>query len=453
MRWALALLLAGCGPSVLWHGHSPDRTRRALVVDEGRQQRVVLDGRPQQAWEAIGFTHLRWTSRGPVYPALANGRWHLVHADERGPGFEAIGEVHVAGDRVAYAARDERGWRLVVEGALGPPFESLRGSTFVFGAEGRRYAYVGRDERGAHAVIDGAVGPAYEHVERLAFGGKGALVAYVGEREDAVELVIDGRVAARVDEVIELALARDEPRWAALVLAQGAYAIVRDRGDPLAVPFGTRELAIGADGAHLAWVTSAGARVDVWLDGERVGTQREVERLTIVRGEVVYVTREARGRRVVQGRRAGPLVEEVEALVVSPAGHVGYVAVVEGERRVVIDGEVRGRGEWAGALTLAERSDRYAFVLRREGRRFVVTPDGRHVVARPFVDTLVLDPDGAHWGIAMAEPAARQLVVVVDGEAVARLDLDEVTASMMQGRDLASAVRAVVAGELARHTR
>lgn len=450
---SVALLLAGCGPTVLWHGRSPDRTQRAVVIDDGREQRVVVDGEARRGWEAVGFTHLRWTSRGPVYPALANGRWHLVHGTERGPGYEDLGEILVEGDRVAYAGRDARGWRVVVDGEVGPPFASLRAGSVRFAPEGRRVSYVGRDGEGEHAVVDGVPGPGYERIDRLTFGAKGALVAYVGEQADGVELVVDGRVVARGDEVLELALARDEPRWAALVVVGRAYVLVRD-GDAEEVPYGTSELTIAPDGARLAWITPAGPRVDVWVDGERVGTHREVDRLRFVgrTGALVYVAHEESGQRVVSGRRAGPLVTAVEALVVSDAGHFGYVARVDGGRQVFIDGELRQRAEWAGALALAEHGDRWAFVVRRSGRRFVVTPDGRHPVARPFVDTLVLDETGAHWGIAMAEPDTRRVLVVVDGSVVAPLDVDEVTAALMQGRDLTSVVRSIVAGELARDT-
>ncbi|HEY8429330.1 MAG TPA: hypothetical protein VIL20_13180 [Sandaracinaceae bacterium] len=448
----LALAPCACGgPLVVWHGHSPDRAHRARILEEGGSQRVLVDGEPGPTVDAVALTSLRWSARGLAYAARLDGRWHVVHGQELGPPHDAIGEIATAGSRLAYAALDGERWRVVVDGEPGPAFTSLARGTLRFFADGRRFVYVGRDQGRARVVIDGEAGPSFEAIERLSIGGKGALIAYVGWEGERASLVVDSRVRGTYDEVIALELASAEPRFAAIVTYEGAPAIVHD-GAIVARPPRAARLAISADGARVAWVVPHDDREEVWLDGARVAAHDAVTDLGFVprTGALLYVARDAERVRVVHGGRPGPPALEIVETRASAAGHFGYVARRGAGRFVVIDGALRWRGEWAGGLALAERSDRWAFVVRRAGRRFVVTPEGETPVERPFVDTLVLDPSGAHWAIAVADRRARRVAVVVDGRPHATLDLDEVAAAITQGVEPAEAVRAIVAGELAR---
>lgn len=448
----LVATLAACGgPLLVWHGHGPDRAHRAELLEQGGVQRMIVDGEAGPPVAAVGLAQLRWSTRGVVYPARVGERWRVIVGREPGPAHDAIGEIAVAGDRVAYAALDGDTWRVVVGGEAGPPFTSLRSGTLRFFRDGRRVVYVGRAADGERAVIDGAAGPAFDRVGMLSIGAKGALVGYVGFTEAGASVVIDGEVVLRAEDVGALELASAEPRFAALVTMHGAPAVVHD-GDVVARPADATQLAISAEGAHVAWVARTEDTEEVWLDGSRAGAHEAIEALRFVprTGALLYVARDGERARVVHAGEAGPHAAAIESLVTSPAGHFGYVARRGAGRFVVVDGVVRHRGEWAGALVLAERSDRFAFVARRAGVRWVVTPDGRIEVPRPFVDTLVLDPSGRRWAIAVADRRTRRIEVLVDGRSVAVLDADEVAAAITQGRDPAEAVRAIVAGELAR---
>jgi len=451
-RAILTLALAtGCGPLVVWHGRSPDRAHRAVIVDEGGRQRLVVDGEASEPYEAVGFTHLSWTARGAVVPVRTGGLWRMMSHGDLGPAYDAIGEIVTAGDRVAYAAQDRAGWRVVDRGVPGPVFESLRAGSLAI--DGERLLYVARSAGGEHVVIDGEVGPAYERIGALGTGAKGTLTGYVGVHGAGADVIVDGRVVMRAGDVRELVLAKGEPRWAAIVEGDGERSVVHGART---FPSRTAEqLVLSDDGTRVAWIALAPGAAEVWLDGARVGSHLGVERMRFVprTGALIYVAREAEGVRVVHDGARGPRLRTVESLVVSQAGHVGYVGTRGVGSVVVIDGALRYRGEWAGGLVLAERSEGFAFLVRDAGRRFVVTSERRVELARPFVDTLVLAPDGARWAVAVADPRTRRLDVVVDGVAVAPLDVDEVSAARLAGGDPVEVVRAIVRGELTRAIR
>ncbi|MCB9594339.1 MAG: hypothetical protein H6719_16530 [Sandaracinaceae bacterium] len=447
-------LAVGCGPVVVWHGRGPARARRAVVLEEDDRQRLLVDGAPQGEWDAIAISHLRWDEAGLVYPARAGERWHLVVDGEAGPPYEAIGEIATAGTRVAYAALDPEGWHVVVDGVAGPAFTSLRAGTITFGRGGRSLAYVGRDRSSERVVVDGRMGPRFDRVRGLVSGAKGRAFAYVGDDEDGSSVVVGGQRGERFDDVLELALASEEPRWAALAVRGEALVLLRD-GEAFPVDDGAADLQLSPDGSHVAWVSRRGGAQGVWRDGERVGTFASVLRVRIVprTGALLVLVEEDGGVRVVHEGSRGPRFDTVTGPLVSAAGHWGYVGYRDAGCAVVVDGAPVFRGEWAGALELAERADRWAFVARRAGRRFVVTADGPVAVPRPFVDSLVLDPEGRRWGLAVAHVDSRRVSVIVNGREVAPLDLDEVAAGQTQplsGRSASEVVRGIVAGEIAR---
>ncbi len=426
-----------------------------MVLEENGRQRVTIDGRAHGEWEAIGFSHLVWSMHGAVYPVLSNERWRLVVGTRRSPAHRAIGDIVVSGQHVAYAALEDDGWHVVVDGTPGPAFQALRARSLLVSEEGR-VLYIARASTGEHAVIDGVVGPAFERIFALGFGGKGRLVGYVGHGAGDSRIVVDGRASEPVDDVLELALAEDEARWAAVVQRGDAHFVLHDGLIVSAPGRSFAELRIAPDGRHVAWLAEEGEATSVFRDGRRVGTHDEVSQLLIVprTGAVLYVADEDGGARVVHGETRGPLVRSVVSIATSDAGHFGYVARHGIGRVVVVDGEVRHRGDWAGALTLAARGDRWAFIARRAGRRFVVTPEGRTPVGRPFVDTLVLDSEGRHWALAVPDRRTRRVDVIVDGNVVAPLDFDEVSAAMQAGgSDPVEVVRRIVRGELERALR
>ena len=57
-RALLALVLAGCAPTLVWHGRGPERRHELRVEEDDEGQRVLLDGEALARGEAVGLAAL-----------------------------------------------------------------------------------------------------------------------------------------------------------------------------------------------------------------------------------------------------------------------------------------------------------------------------------------------------------------------------------------------------------
>ncbi len=460
------LALLGCAPTVIWRGRSPDRSTSVIVTEDGARLRLAIvasstppvgiDGAAARTYDTIAFDRLAWSPRGVFAPASRDGAWWMIDGpDERGP-FIAIGEVIVSGDHTAFVAQGPAGWVAHVDDHEGSAFDAIV-EGLLLDPEHGSVAYVVSRGGHEHAVHDDAIGPACEVVALETLGGKGRMLAYV-DRGARDRLLVDHVEQAIFDRVLELVVASDEPHWAALVSVGDASVLVREGVILATAPFLTH-LRVSDDGAHVACLSPAadGASIDLLVDGAHIAHHRRIdgERLAFVPGDdrVVFVSEDSQGMRVTLDGTDGERYEAIEGPVFAPR-RAGWIGRRHEQSEIVIEGTLIATEEWAGSLALARDADRYAYVARTNGERFVVTPRGRWPMPRLFVDTLVLGDDGLHWAAVVPDMAARRLEVWVDGERSVVLDDHELGGAIAidEGRTLRQVVREVVEGELARVT-
>jgi hypothetical protein len=96
---------------------SPDGRRLAYVVEQQKKQRVVVDGVPGEAYDALGAVfpyrqsalYFSPDSRHLFYIAKSKERWRLV-ADPLGttPAYDEVGDILVfdSAETVAFVARE-----------------------------------------------------------------------------------------------------------------------------------------------------------------------------------------------------------------------------------------------------------------------------------------------------------------------------------------------------------
>lgn len=173
------------------------RTAYAGTRDGGMW--VVLDGVREGPWAAVAQlqfdpsgAHFGYTGRDAAGTSVVIDGWV-------GPPHGQVGELVVGGTRAptpewgaparsAYAAAEGGPWRVRADGVSGPPFDAVR--DLVLLPEG--VAYVGRRD-GRETLVRGAqVGEWHDRVSAAAFADDGRW-GYVADEAEQARVIIEGR--------------------------------------------------------------------------------------------------------------------------------------------------------------------------------------------------------------------------------------------------------------------
>lgn len=108
---------------------SPDGKRFAYVVQVGDKQAVVVDGECGRIYDGIAqhASFFSPDSRQVAYLAMKEGRWHMIHNDVEGPGYEKLADPTFSPDsrHIAYKAKVDAGSVMVLDGVEGRLYDSL----------------------------------------------------------------------------------------------------------------------------------------------------------------------------------------------------------------------------------------------------------------------------------------------------------------------------------------
>jgi hypothetical protein len=144
---------------------SPDGKRYAAVVGMGGQpQRVMIDGKLGQQYDAIDT--LRWSpdSKHAVYTARAGtNKFAIIDHVETEAGFNAAQPLDIKltpNGRVGWVGYTSQGPAVVVDGKVTQLDRRADADFFSFSPDGARYAYVvGGSNVGGNIVIEDVAGP------------------------------------------------------------------------------------------------------------------------------------------------------------------------------------------------------------------------------------------------------------------------------------------------------
>lgn len=191
---------------------SADWSRTAYIAEEGKDRRLVVDGKTlEHGQDEIGRAVV-WSADGRrlAYTARRAGAWRAV---VDGMPLEDGSDLPVFspdGRRTAYVLRAGPDAHVVVDDRKGPRFDSA--GRPLFSPDGRRIAYVARLGKAHHVVLDGTPGPAFEDIDdrTLVFSADGKHLAYAADRQ----LILDGVPRLRTAPLLRLHLSPDGRRWA-----------------------------------------------------------------------------------------------------------------------------------------------------------------------------------------------------------------------------------------------
>src|SRR5204863_8186242 len=112
---ALGVLAAGCGPAVIWSGHTADRRHQVEVVERSGLRYVIVDGQRRAASHGGAGWSIALAGEHIAFAARVDDRWTVVTDGRAGQRWDQIGgiELTAAGTPVYAAARDGA-WYVVV---------------------------------------------------------------------------------------------------------------------------------------------------------------------------------------------------------------------------------------------------------------------------------------------------------------------------------------------------
>ena len=384
---------------------SPDGKRVAFMVYKDQKQHVVLDGTPEEAYDAVYALTFSPDSRRFAYVAR-EGAFYFVVLDgaegkrylgssrpssptEPDPSSVSVPAFSPDSRHLAYVAKVDDGYCAVVDGVEGKPYEWIGYDTrsgisgIVFSLDSSRVAFVAGnpylpDTHQEFAVIDGVEGKPYDSVFGLVFSPDSKRVAYVASVGDRRSAVIDG-VEKPHDGVLEVVFSPNSKRVGYRAGAPGDYYMVIDgvRGKSYERVYGP---VFSPDSRRVAYVAERKGKWFAVVDG-----------------------------------REGKLYDRVTGpLVFSPdSRRFGYVAIDGDKQFVVMDGAEGIRYENIRTFSFSPDSRRFAYIAY-DLRAFFVVVDGVEGKGYNIVqEQLIFSPDSRR--LAYVATDGQGNVVVVDG--------------------------------------
>lgn len=383
MKW-LVLLLAGtgCAPTLVWSGRDVNRQVKAEVLGADAQQWLRVGEQDGARFDAIGLEGIVFSATGAVaYPAIREGKWYVVTPEQTLGPYSGVAELqfNADGTRLAFASQAKDGWRVVVDGVAGPPFEDLQPRTLQFSRGGAHVAYVGLTGKCATIVVDGEARPCLERVLALRVTDAGTVAAAVREGGKARFLfgatlgpafeAIGGWVVTEDGAHHAYAGRQADQKWVPVIDAVAWSACAR-----------VSHLRFGDQGKKVAWVCANEGKAALVVDGT-----------------------------------AGPVYPTLSAPVLAEDGPDVAVVARDPNGAWVIAGDASW-GPFAEVSDLIVQRTGIAFVARSNGLTRVVHGQTQTPLPAVVEGSLVLSPAGDHWAAIAGDVAARELWIAIDGK-------------------------------------
>ena len=335
---------------------SPDGKHYAYATmtdgPEGEQWQIVLDGKEQPSYEALGKDSLHFSpdSQRFAYTAFRDEEWYAVvdGQEQEDCNFIPGKELAFSSDskHVGYLDGDNVFWRSVVDGrkTTGRPAKSAE--QFAFGPDGKAY-YIGLQHNGSACCIgyDGTEELEFDKIRALTFPQAGADFAYIGTKKtgdrSSDQVVFNGKPGKEYERVQYLQFT---PAGKLIYVANqdDKHFLVSDGMEGSKYDT-VRELRVSPDGTHLAMRVKKEDRDLIVLDGQEIASYPY----------------------------DGIFFAECDAsLVFSPEqNHLAYFAQREGKKFLVVDGRIGRKYDQIviGAPTFTAPSRIRYFGVRDEG--------------------------------------------------------------------------------------
>lgn len=157
---------------------SPDSQSFAYVAHSGRKALVVNNGKEIGEYEGIAPNCLIYRQK-LIYITRTVCQYQLIVDGKPEKAYDQIGFVMLNpnGDRLVYCAMDNRQWQIVDNGKEGSKYDEIAAP--LFSANGEHFAYKARSGSKFFMVVDGVKQAEYDDIQNFIFSADGLQTAYL----------------------------------------------------------------------------------------------------------------------------------------------------------------------------------------------------------------------------------------------------------------------------------
>lgn len=340
----------------VWHVASPAAGRVAYLQLDGGRVRLVVNGTPGPAYNAIPQDSVIFSPNGQhlVYLGIDGRQKYVVHDGK------AVGPY----DDVAHESLPTLGGELMEEL---PAVEAAEfAAQFIFSPDSRYLAFAARRGDSWRLVVAGKESQPYDEVGLPLFSPDGAKLACVVTTGTRQSLLLGGKSITEADAVLEPQFSLDSRRLACKVKIGDERAIVVDGVREPLYP-AVSGFTFSPDGTHYAYVGHRREGQVLVVDGKETGSYPMIiapPRFSPAGNRVACVIAEGDTQRVVVDGTPGPVCGRILSLpVFSPDGtRVAYAASQQKGYCVVVDGVVGKEYLTVGAPVFSADGKRVAYL-------------------------------------------------------------------------------------------
>jgi sulfatase modifying factor 1 len=190
---------------------SNDSKRIAFLAQDNLKKFIVADGKPNGIYNTIGKLVFSSDSQHYAYFAGKGDYRFLVLDGVAGTPFEFLPErdIPVFGpndNRVAYRARLEDNWFVVVNDQIGPFFDGIGDRSIVLSPDGKSHAYAAQKGQQWCVVVNDQPGPLYDGIAAYGpvFSPDGNHIAYGAIAHSKYFVVLDGQPVPGYDNYLDI---------------------------------------------------------------------------------------------------------------------------------------------------------------------------------------------------------------------------------------------------------
>jgi WD40 repeat protein len=406
---------------------SDDDLHVASVGRQGGKSSVFIDGVPGAKYDAVEFLNFAPGGRTLAYAARKEGKWFVVLDGKETPAYgvpQPLFLISPDGKRAAYIAKDGEKTYMVVDGKPFGQYDPGAGPA-LFSPDSAHFAYSAWNGKNAFVVLDGKQGREYgaaedrdtAEIDNLKFSPDGNHLAYTVSHSTRTKcfVVLDGTAGPGYGYISYLAFSPDSKHLAYCTGSAGSdkecFAVLDGKPGP---EFdGAADPVFSPDGEHFAYKAAKGEKSFIVLDGRPGLEYDHVNYIFLTPSGSYDMSRwdEVKGgfEYVMQHKPCFPLF--------SPDGKTAAYWGTNGEQHIdtvnrfaVINGQPRR------ASLLSPDGKRAAFVDHKDGKYFVVV-DGRPSPAYDDENANLapaFSPDSEHFAYAIWKGS--KAIMVIDGQ-------------------------------------